>query len=159
VRCSQCGEEHAVGEPAFGAPDEVFAIPAAERAERVRGNKDLVILDGTRFFVRAVLPVTVVDQDQCMRWGVWVELSSEDAREVYDRWDDADQAECPPMEAHLANRIPGYPDTMGEPMSLQLTGPTSRPSATFPPDATCSFARECLAGVTAHRAAEWVTRR
>ena len=162
MRCPECGDEHGELEPAFGLPDDVFVLPADERAERLHGNQDLVILSGAtesdeRFFVRCVLPVRLVDVGGETRWGVWAEVDEADARRIFDLWDEPDQAGEPPIAARIANALPGYPDTIGLPVQLQLTGPTSRPALTFPSDSIHPFAREARAGVRLHRLAEWLS--
>jgi hypothetical protein len=62
------------------------------------------------------------------------------------------------MPGVLANRVPGYPDTLGLAVSVQLTGPTSRPLLSPHASSDHPFARECLAGVTMHRASKWTGR-
>ncbi len=163
MRCDACDEIHDLLEPAFNLPDVIALIPIAERPARVAGAGDLCALRGDggpdRFFVRTVLPVALVDVAEVFRWGIWVEIAEAASVRIRARWSDPAQADEPPIPGSIANRVPGYPDTIGLAVHVQLSGLTSRPSTHFAADATHPFARECLGGVTIHRAASWLPTR
>jgi hypothetical protein len=160
MKCSICGEEHELLEPAFARPDVIFAMTAEEKRGRVSESNDLCALRGVdepdRYFVRGVLPVRLLDAPDTTAWGLWAEVAEDDAKDIYDRWDDPDQAAHPAFEATLANQIPGYPDTLGLPLALRLTGPKTRPALAFAGSSIHPFVRECLAGVCVHRVMEWL---
>lgn len=162
MKCATCGEEHDLLEPTFRRPDVVVALPDSERAARVKESDDLCIVKpaddggGYRFFVRGVLKVPLLDAEGESAWGLWAELSSDDCRTVYDKWTDPDQTQVPPMPALIANRVPGYPDTVGLPALLRLTGPTTRPELTLDAASVHPFALECRQGVCVHRVMEWL---
>lgn len=63
MQCSICGETHPIDELelAYRRPDAAAILTEDERAQRVRENADLCVIDGERFFVRAVLPLAVVE--------------------------------------------------------------------------------------------------
>src|SRR4029450_5881419 len=107
-------------------------------------------------FVRAVLPVNVEHRDIPIRWGLWAEVSPQAFRRILELWSHPGQSTEQPFEAALANHIPSYPETLGLPCSLRLSGPTTRPSIGFPEHLDHPLAAEYRAGVTAHRAVEWV---
>jgi hypothetical protein len=161
MRCATCGEDHDVLEPTFRRPDVIFAMTADEKQGRVFETDDVCALRGRdtpdRFFVRGVLPVRLLDGPGTTGWGIWAEVGEEEAATIYRHWSDPDQAALAPMAARLANRVPGYVDTRGLPLSLQLTGPTSRPSLSFTGDSIHPFVSECRAGVCVHRVMEWLT--
>lgn len=124
-------------------------------------NNDICALRGDdghadRYFVRCVLPVHPLDSGGNCCWGLWAEVSEEDSVVVWNAWDDPDQSTIPPMQAKIANRVPGYPDTVDLPVLLRLTGPTSRPELSLAGDSLHPFARECLEGVCTHRVKEWL---
>jgi hypothetical protein len=160
MKCSICGDEHDLLEPAFARPDVIFQMTAEEKRGRVWESDDICALRGVgepdRYFVRGFLPVRLLDAPGATAWGLWAEVGEDDAKVIYDRWDDADQAAHAPFEATLANRVPGYPDTLGLPLSVQLMGPKTRPSLAFDESSIHPFARECLAGVCVHRVMEWL---
>ena len=161
MKCSTCGEEHELLEPFFSRPDVIFAMSAEQKKGRVLETDDICALRGEgggadRFFVRGRLPVQLLDAPGTSGWGLWAEVSEEDSVVIYNAWDDPEQNRIPPMQARIANRIPGYPDTIDLPVLLRLTGPTSRPELSLTPDSLHPFARECLAGVCIHRVKDWL---
>ena len=151
-----------MGEPSFRRPDAIAALPREGRSGLASESDDLCVLRGFdaphRFFVRGLVSVRLTDVDDDFCWGVWAEVSEEAFGRIHALWDAPDQDREPSMPGTLANRLPGYPDTVGLAVTVQLTGPTSRPHLVFHPDAEHPFARECVAGVTMHRAAQWSSR-
>jgi hypothetical protein len=161
MKCSTCGAEHELLEPSFSRPDVIFAMAAEQKQGRVLESDDICALRGEggaadRFFVRCTLSVDLLDVPGKTAWGLWAEVSEHDALIIRDAWDDPEQNKVPPMQARVANRIRGYPDTIGVPVLLRLTGPKSRPALSLPSDSLHPFARECLAGVCIHRVKDWL---
>jgi len=161
MKCSTCGEEHELLEPFFRRPDVIFAMSAEQKKGRVLETDDICALRGKggaadRFFVRCRLSVPLLDAPGTSGWGLWAEVSEDDSVVIYNAWDDPEQNRIPPMQARLANRIPGYPDTIDLPVLLRLTGPKSRPELSLTSDSLHPFARECLAGVCVHRVKDWL---
>jgi hypothetical protein len=161
MKCSTCGEEHELLDPAFARPDVIFAMSADEKMGRVLERDDVCALRGDdgaadRYFVRCTLPVRLLDAPGTSCWGLWAEVSEDDSKVIWDAWDDPEQDKLPPMRARIANRIPGYPDTIDLPVVLRLTGPKSRPELAVTRDSLHPFARECAAGVCTHRVVEWL---
>ena len=118
----------------------------------LRGDKGTA----NRYFVRCTLPVQLLDAPGRSCWGLWAEVSEPDSVVICNAWDDPNQNKLSPIEARVANRIPGYPDTIDLPVTLRLTGPTTRPELSMRSDSLHPFARECLAGVCTHRVQEWL---
>ena len=161
MKCSTCGEEHELLEPSFSRPDVIFAMSAEQKKGRVMESNDICALRGEGggadwYFVRCTLSVELLDAPGKTGWGLWVEVSEEDSVVIWNAWDDPEQSAIPPMQARVANRIPGYPDTIDLPVLLRLTGPKSRPALSVAPGSLHPFARECLAGVCTHRVKEWL---
>jgi hypothetical protein len=161
MKCPTCGEEHELLEPSFSRPDVIAAISAEEKTDRVMENNDICALRGEgggadRYLVRGRLSIQLLDAPGTSGWGLWAEVSEEDSVVIWNAWDDPEQNRIPPIEARLANRIPGYPDTIELPVLLRLAGPTSRPALSVTPDSLHLFARECLAGVCVHRVKDWL---
>lgn len=162
--CAVCGSEHELDamEPAFSRPDAFMRLSETERNSNARASNDLCEIALPQFmkrqFVRATLPVHVEARDHEFRWGLWVELAETDFNRILDLWDDDQQAGEPPMQAQIANRIPGYPDTNGVRVTLRLKGPTTRPEISIPDSADHRFLHECRKGVGAHQAALWLSR-
>jgi hypothetical protein len=90
------------------------------------------------------------------RWGLWAEVAEKDLTRVLELWDSTSQAQEPPFTALVANHVPGYPETLGLPVQMRLTGPTTRPALAFDAAEQHPLAVECRAGVSVHRVMEWL---
>ena len=162
MKCSTCGEYHDLLEPTFRRPDAVVRLTDADRASRVKESEDLCAIwagsdgDQHRYYVRCVLPVRLLDSPEGSAWGLWVEVAEANFHLVVEKWSDPGQADLPAIEAALANSVPGYPDTIGLPANLRLTGPTTRPEIAFDASSIHPFVVECRNGVCAHRVSEWL---
>jgi len=138
----------------FARPEPVDQIPEAERPAKVKQNNDLASIGHDRFFVRTLLPLPVHGRDSPYCLGVWAEVTKEAFFRIIDLWDDPAQVAEPAFQATLQNRIPHLPETCGLPVSLQLTGPTTRPNLTVPPSDHPLHEQQCQ-GVTAHTASQY----
>ncbi len=157
--CAKCGAEHDLLDPAFRRPDAFVRLDPRSQDEHAKANDDLcrITLPDTaeRYFVRGTLPVDVVGQPDGISWGLWAQVPEAAFERILELWSDADQESEPPFEGSLANVIPSYPNTLGIPLRVHLTGPTSRPEFCFASEAHHPFVQECQSGVDAHRASEW----
>jgi hypothetical protein len=154
--CAQCGEAHPRDELelAFRRPDAVAALTETQRfTQRVKESDDVCEYAG-ELFVRAVLPLPVEGWDEPYCIGLWVKVDRSAFDRVLELWDDPAQSDEPPFDAAIANDIPSLPSTLGLPVHLQLTSPTSRPYALVPACAHPLHREQC-AGITAHRASEY----
>lgn len=150
--CPSCGETHE-GLPTdygFRLPDEVHALSYLSRYQRSRSNNDLCTLDEHRHFIRGVISMPFLDQDDSFGWGVWVELAK-DKHDEYLAGFNADLSTTPRFPGRIANTIPGYPDTMGMPVEVQFLTEGARPSFHFPTDAAHALALEQSHGITSKR--------
>ena len=132
--CSICGEEHAglVTDWAYTLPDEVWAIPEAERADKARFNNDLCQFND-RNFIRCVLEVPFTEDAGYFGWGAWAEVdwpTFERYLELYD----VDGNSEPTHIGTLANELPAYPGSIGTPVVIQFREPTKRPSLYVNPE-------------------------
>ncbi|MFF7065044.1 DUF2199 domain-containing protein [Pseudomonas sp. NPDC008258] len=154
--CNECGKEHTSDdiELVFLHPDLVAALPTEIRAAEVQESSDLCILNAERFFIRATLPLPVLQRDEPYSVGVWVELRQPDFERIYELWDDPDQSSEPPFAVSLANAIPTLGDTNGLHAQLRLTGPTTRPQVVLMPS-DHALAVEQTFGISIHRAHEY----
>lgn len=77
-RCQCCGEVHR-GSPSFGyeKPPAYFAIPEAERADRIKIDADTCEINDDEFYIRALLEIPVEGADEPFSWGAWVSQSAE----------------------------------------------------------------------------------
>ena len=154
--CQECGIDHPIEdlELSFRRADVVAELSAEELASRVQENNDLCVLDGDRFFIRAVLPLAVSGRELPYNVGLWVEVSQRTFERVYALWDESGQANEPAFQANIANDIPSHPPTSGLAATISLTGPTTRPMVTLLATEHPLF-REQRSGITEHRAAQY----
>ena len=157
--CSQCGAEHDLLDPTFRRPDAFVRLDPRAKRDYAKADDDLCRItlphSEARYFVRGTLPVEVAGHPDGVWWGLWAEISEAAFARILELWSDAEQASEPPFPGSLANLVPSYPDTLGIPLSVHLTGPTSRPEFRFDPGADHPFVQECREGVELHRASEW----
>lgn len=155
-KCEQCGVDHPMDalELSFRRPDDIAALTPVERSARVQENSDLAVLDGERFFVRAVLPLPVHGRSRPYNIGIWVELDQPSFERIYALWDEVDQTAEPPFQVRLGNEIPLLPVTLGVAAELQLVSATLRPTVRLASPEHV-LAVEQSRGITAHRAHEY----
>ena len=157
--CSKCGAEHELLDPTFRRPDAFVELDSRQKDEYAKADDDLCRITlpeaEPRYFVRGTLPVEVAGHPDGVWWGLWAEVSESAFSRILELWSEAEQGSKPPFPGKLANLVPSYPTTLGIPVSVHLTGPTSRPELRFGTETDHPFVRECQAGVDLHRASEW----
>jgi hypothetical protein len=154
--CAQCGKEHLLVELelSFRRPDALVAIPEPERGQRVQESNDLCVIDGSRFFIRTVLPLPVESRVLPYNIGLWAEIEQATFERVYALWSESSQVDEPPFQARVANAVPNQADTVGLSARLHLTGPTTRPRLVLESTAHSLFGEQSF-GISAHRAHEY----
>lgn len=154
--CTTCGQEHSLEEMelTFRRPDEVAKLSVDDRARLVQENDDLCVIDGKRFFVRALLPLPVQSRQSPYRIGLWVEVAEAAFSRVYQLWDSSEQVLEPPFSAEIANDIPTNIGSLGLQAELRLTGPTSRPDVFLKPSQHRLYVEQTR-GIDEHRAFEY----
>ena len=160
VTCSTCGKVHSLAgsELTFGLPDAIFALPENERSERCHIGEDVCALDRERFFLRGLLPMPVEGRTQVYRVGVWAEISVEVYRRIHELWSDPAQSDEPRLPGILANHVPlNEPESAGLPVSIQLTGPKTRPEFRVE-NVDHPLHAEQTQGIDEHRALEYSDR-
>jgi hypothetical protein len=153
MKCSVCGNEHSLDELelTFKRPDALAVLSEAERNSRCRESADLAHIDHTRWFVRGTIPLGVHGRLREYRIGAWVEVEESEFRTVLDLWDDPSQSDRAALPAVLANHIPGHAESLGQPVSLKLTGPETRPDILIS-DVSTSLGAEQVDGISEERA-------
>jgi hypothetical protein len=149
--CSICGQEHEglARDWAFKLPDEVWAIPESERAERARYDTDLCQLE-ERYFIRCILPVPLLEEDGAFCWGVWAEVEEfvfHRYLEIYEE----DGSDEPRRRGKLANALRPYPRSFARPVDIQFGISTQRPTLSLLDDDDCSLAIEQRSGIASAR--------
>ncbi len=117
--CPDCDLEH-VGFPAITRiyPDIIAEKLKEVSTDRLRiGNDTCRIMypKPRRSFVRANLDIPVIDEDEPLQYGLWVELSEED----FDQYLRYEKINIPLiLDGWLANEVPDFPDTLGIPVQM-----------------------------------------
>lgn len=155
IDCPTCGEAHDLSDMdmSFARPDAYFAVRPSRREERWVLNPDLAALDGERFFVRGLVELPVRGGEHPFRWGAWARVSEAAFRRYEALWDDPERDREPPFVGALASQLPGYPQTLGLPVTVRLGGGTRRPTFTVD-DAAHPLAAEQRQGVYLERVLE-----
>jgi hypothetical protein len=138
----------------FKRPDDAARLSPEERREQLQESSDLCIMNGARFFIRAVLPLPVESRVDPYRIGLWVEVAQSDFERVYDLWDSEEQLSEPPIPAVVANNIPIAPGALGHAAELRLAGPSFRPDVILKPSSHPIYIEQS-SGIDAHRIAEY----
>lgn len=154
--CSKCGKEHPLEEMelTFRRPDDAAKLSADDRTRLLQENNDLCIIEGKRFFIRALLPLPVESRELPYCIGLWVEVTQATFERVYDLWDSEEQLHEPPFAAHIANEIPTADGSLGLDAGLRLAGPTMRPNVFLQPSHHQLYIEQAR-GIDEHRASEY----
>lgn len=148
--CSTCGNAHEGMPTDFGwqLPDDVWAIPEAERSSQAKFDSDRCQL-GDRFFIRCVLALPFIEQPDYYAWGVWVEIPEPDFWRYIELYEKDGRGELS-ITGLIANAIPGYESTVGLAVRVQLQDEKSRPSV-WVIDVGHPLSREQLSGISNER--------
>lgn len=105
-RCSTCGKLHD-DLPDLGAdkPDQWWAVPAEERAERIKLTSDTCEIDNEHFFIRGVIEIPIHHQDSRFGFGVWVSQKREN---FFTYLKNPDTSEIGPFFGWLCTRLTYY---------------------------------------------------
>ena len=130
--CKCCGEVHeGLPDVGFDQPAYVSDVPEGERAERVRLDNDLCIVDDEHHFIRGVLHFPVHGQAASFGIGVWV---SQKAENFWTYVKHSDSAEIGPFFGWLSNDfVFGGERTLNLKTNAHFPGGTSRPNIELEP--------------------------
>ncbi len=158
IRCATCDELHDLSDIHIGyeRPDAWFAVRPDERETRWEMDSDLAALDGERFFIRGLVAIPVRGEAHPYEWGVWAAVGEADYRRYDAAYDDPERHRLPAFPGRLATQLPGYPQTLGVPVTVRLGEGTSRPSFTVD-DAAHPLALEQRDGIYVERLLEMVS--
>lgn len=129
--CDCCGVDLGEIPTDFGfrRPVPFFMVPEAERAERVKANDDLCMIDGKLFYVRGIMTVPIVDGEPgaSFGWGLWAAVSERSFWRYRELWDVDGSAE-PPFRGLMAVSPIGYPNALDAEVRVQLRAASERPA-------------------------------
>src|SRR3954447_6300388 len=125
-QCRHCGEWHeGLPDMAFDAPTQYDQLVPAER-QLAKKSDDICVI-GEDFFIRATLPIRIIDSDEEFNFGCWVSLSKANFARYLDLFDATGGAWESPYFGWLCNRFPWYPDTLHLKTNVHLQPYPRRP--------------------------------
>lgn len=151
--CAVCGETHA-GETRdirMGLPQPIFLLDEEEREHRSWVGEDAAILDGERFFVRALVELPIAGEEGYFGYGAWIEVSEPDYAALVELWHDEDGWRSEPFAGTLANELSPYAFTDGLPVKLRLRDVRLLPLVELE-DGEHELVRAQRHGISPHRA-------
>jgi hypothetical protein len=151
--CAVCGETHA-GETRdirMGLPQPIFLLDEEEREHRSWVGEDSAILDGERFFVRALVELPIAGEEGYFGYGAWIEVSEPDYAALVELWHDEDGWRSEPFAGTLANELSPYAFTDGLPVKLRLRDVRLLPLVELE-DGEHELVRAQRHGISPHRA-------
>ena len=149
--CGVCGETHSDLPHDFGwqLPDELWILPEKERQEKLEWSTDLAYHDG-RWFVRGVLFVPINDGGRRWGWGIWAEIDETAMNIAYYNFTE-DASDAPLQPGTIANKIPGFEDSVGQQIIIRFGTADVRPLFFFPEDSQHPLAVEQREGISIER--------
>jgi hypothetical protein len=115
--CACCGERKR-GVPDFGFDAPIHhhwaqdGDPEFKILTKDSDTCSMEIAGQSSYFVRGLLLIPVEGVAGGFGFGIWLSLSEAIFRRYTETYGDADQSKIGPMFGYLANRLPGYPDTL-----------------------------------------------
>lgn len=131
--CRGCGKQHAGLPFSYGAEAPAYWHPSLENDERSVLEDDICIIQTEHYFVRARLILPVVDADQDFEWGVWVSLSRDNFKRMFDLWESDARVEEPPYFGWLSTELPVYPSTINLKTNVHSEPVGTRPHVELEP--------------------------
>lgn len=149
--CDVCGQVHDELPRDFGwkLPDELWELPEEVRQEMLDWSTDVAYNEG-RWFLRGVLYVPFNFDEGQWGWGIWVEVEEEVMGAAY-RCFEMDATNEPRQPGTIANKIPGFEDSIGQSVDIQFLTPDKRPIFFFPAESEYPLAKEQREGISAER--------
>jgi hypothetical protein len=113
--CRTCSQYHTGVPFSFAAdfPDPYANLSKEERDTRATIGSDQCILDSKWFFLRGIIEIPVVGNDQPFLWGVWASIQEEIFDEISDCWEvEGRDEKYGPYKGRLANSLSIYPESL-----------------------------------------------
>jgi hypothetical protein len=152
-QCHTCGKWHQ-GLPLDYAYDTPYYWSENLRSDADSFlNSDLCVIKKKDFFVRCLIEVPVVGQNEPFRWGVWTSLSKSNFEKMVDLWNDPKLMDEPPYFGWLSNSIDLYPETLNLKANVHSKNIRQRPYLLLEPS-DHPLAIEQHAGITMQRLRE-----
>jgi hypothetical protein len=114
-------------------------------------SADLCIIANARFFVRGVVELPILGGGgKSLAYAIWAEVSHAGFGTYFKSLEAPEQAVGSQITGNFANRLQGFPETLGQACSIRLRAGNARPLVTLNA-AEHPLAREQARGVTLDR--------
>jgi hypothetical protein len=113
----------------YHAPDHWVAIPEARRRGKI--DQDVCFLhqnNGMDIYLRGVIEIPIIGQNDHFRWGAWVAVTREGFDRALELWTAEVIEDEPPLGGRIGNDICSYPDTIDELAHVHLRPGKFRPA-------------------------------
>ena len=158
--CAMCGREHEGPPLAYDFPP----IPASvgqvvgrdELEQRTRRTDDQFFLDEERFWLKGLLELPVLDAEQPLLFGVWVEVERDVLTAIERAWD-TDELVRSRFEGTFDTIVWPYKNALGLLVGLDYHSREQRPRVVVL-DAAHELGREQRDGITLERVRELAAR-
>lgn len=151
TKCSGCGEIHDIEnmDVVFEYPHEMSKMSDGMKKKRCAYTSDICVIDESKYLVRGVVHMNVLEGNRYWGIGAWAQVSQKDFLRYKELWSDDQQGLEPPFKAEFANAMPvdDYPSTLGMSCEVQLTDADSRPKIILT-DMSHELAREQRDGIS-----------
>ena len=129
LKCKACGKSHAGVDFTCerDCPDTYADLDEDECYWRAVIGSDQCVIDSECFFVKGILEIPIIGNDEPFTWGVWVSVDQETFNEISSIWELENQEEHGPYSGRLANNLPLYSETLDLRIRLITQPPGMRP--------------------------------
>jgi hypothetical protein len=130
--CSTCGETHE-NLPDIGSdrPDYWWGVAESERDDRIQLTEDTCIIDDNHFFIRGVIEIPILGENNRFGFGVWVSQKKEN---FYKYLENPESGEIGPFFGWLSTNIHFYsPTTISLKTTAHFRGNGLRPAIEVEP--------------------------
>jgi hypothetical protein len=135
-------------------PDKYVKLAENERGSRALIGSDQCIIDSQWFFLRGILEIPIIGNDESFLWGLWVSVLEGVFNEISECWElEGREKDHGPYNGRLANSLPVYPETLDIEINVNLQPVSVRPLFVIE-DAHHPMAMQQQSGVTQQEAIE-----
>jgi hypothetical protein len=112
---------------AFSGPRNWYDMPDHEKADRIKIDSNLCVIDGKEFYTRGCLEIPIIGHTEKLVYGAWVSVSENSFQYILDHWDGVVPENDPPRFGWLCNWITGYPEPLEIRCHLYIRPNNQRP--------------------------------
>lgn len=102
-------------------------LPKEVRDTRAVVGSDQCIVESQWFFLRGIVEIPIIGNDEPFLWGLWASVFEHDYGEISDCWDLHGREKRGPYKGRIANSLSVYPETLNLKVSIIVQPVRSRP--------------------------------